>query len=1132
MALSNQVYVSQRFQRAIRIDSDLNEPDALTGFVCPASSVEVLRSMSQHVAESGQCAFTWTGPYGSGKSSLVIALSALLDANRDKRKVAGKTVGSETAHTVWKAFKVSRKGWTSVPVVGRRETAAQVVGDALKENLLAPVPETGWNEKNVLETICELSEEKDIRDGLVLFLDEMGKFLESAAQEGADIHLFQQLAELSSRSQGRLVVVGILHQAFEEYAGHFSREIREEWSKIQGRFVDLAVNTAGEEQIDLLARAICSEHAPTAPGDQAKTVAECIKHKKPGVSENLALTLEKCWPLHPVVAGLLGPISRRRFGQNQRSLFGFLNSAEPNGFQDFLNSSGPNDLYSPELLWGYLRTNLEPSILASPDGHRWAMAAEAVDRCEATGGSYLQLKLLKTIALLDLFRERSGLFPSYALLQTVVNTPQSEVSDALEGLKSGALIIYRKHLGAYGIYAGSDFDIDEAVNTALEDVHDVNFETLKKLAGIQPVIAKRHYHRTGALRWFEVKLGSISALTSTAKQFKETEETVGLFLVAIPTANEDESEARKTCREAAKKAPNGNIVVGLSRHAWAIKRMGMELEALQKVRDERTELQGDEVARREVDARLISLQNQLEHELSCTLEGAEWFRYEKRAITLTQSGLSALASKIADRKYDQSPEILNELVNRTKPSSSAIAAQNALLRRMTQHEKEERLGITGYPAEGGLYESLLESTRLHNNQNEKLGFVDPRVTDDPANIKPLWDRAESFLKEESHRSVSVKEIHERWVASPYGVKQGLMPILSVAFILSMRHQLAFYREGIFLAQFSDLDVDYLAKDPDSIQLRWMDLTQVSKRLLSGMAETAQTLNQEKTVSGAAPIDVARCLISIFDRLPTWTKRTARLSANAAQIRHVFKHASDPNKLLFNDLPALTGGSFDLADDSEVDRIVGLVQEGLTELTNAYTKMLNRLRENMLAELQVPNDSAQALSDLRDRATNIQQISGDFRLDAFITRLAGFTGTDGDVESIASLAANKPARDWVDADLDRGAIEITDLAQRFLRTETFARVQGRPNRRQSMAVMVSKEGRPTPMVEEFELASSEQDTVNDLIDQLDQTLKSSQPAKSSIILAALAELSSRYMETEVVGESGQCQMPEVLNYDTE
>ena len=81
MSLISQVKVAQRFQRSIRIDTDLHDPKALEGFICPKTSADVLQTMAKHHMKTGQAAFTWTGPYGSGKSSLVIALSPILNGN-------------------------------------------------------------------------------------------------------------------------------------------------------------------------------------------------------------------------------------------------------------------------------------------------------------------------------------------------------------------------------------------------------------------------------------------------------------------------------------------------------------------------------------------------------------------------------------------------------------------------------------------------------------------------------------------------------------------------------------------------------------------------------------------------------------------------------------------------------------------------------------------------------------------------------------------------------------------------------------------------------------------------------------------------------------------------------------------
>ena len=133
-----------------------------------------------------------------------------------------------------------------------------------------------------------------------------------------------------------------------------------------------------------------------------------------------------------------------------------------------------------------------------------------------------------------------------------------------------------------------------------------------------------------------------------------------------------------------------------------------------------------------------------------------------------------------------------------------------------------------------------------------------------------------------------------------------MPVLAVAFILSQRDKLAIYREGIFKARFDDVDVDYLAKDASTIQLRWMDLTDVARRLLSETAEIVRDLDKDNQLTHLEPIDVARGLVTIYDQLPQWTKRTMRLSANAVRIRDMFKRARDPNKFLFDDIPETLG----------------------------------------------------------------------------------------------------------------------------------------------------------------------------------------------------------------------------------
>ena len=338
-----------------------------------------------------------------------------------------------------------------------------------------------------------------------------------------------------------------------------------------------------------------------------------------------------------------------------------------------------------------------------------------------------------------------------------------------------------------------------------------------------------------------------------------------------------------------------------------------QLLALEKVRNERVELQGDSVARREVQARLATFQAEVETELQKAFDHASWFRKGHKQTRYTPQAISSLASDLADRRYPKTPRFHNELLNRIKPSTNAVAARNILLRRMLNNQGEIRLGMTGFPAERGLFVSILERSGLYVNCPHGGQFVIPRKTKGPsAPLTAMWEEASEHLRQHEDRSVGLNELYKLWMSPPFGVTEGIISVLAVAYILSNQSTVAFYREGIFQARIKDIDIDYLTRDPADIQLRWMDLKAASRKLLSGLAEVVRDLDKANTLEHLEPIDVGRGLIAIYDSLHPWTKRTARLSKHAVQIRDLFKRANDPNQFLFNDLPVLAEAESNIA----------------------------------------------------------------------------------------------------------------------------------------------------------------------------------------------------------------------------
>ena len=382
-------------------------------------------------------------------------------------------------------------------------------------------------------------------------------------------------------------------------------------------------------------------------------------------------------------------------------------------------------------------------------------------------------------------------------------------------------------------------------------------------------------------------------------------------------------------------------------------------------------------------------------------------------------------------------------------------------------------------------------------------------------MEPLWHAGRELLKVNPDQAVPVSDLYEIWKAAPYGVKEGLLPVLAVAFLLSERGALAFYRQGVFQTGLSDLDVDYLVNDPADIQARWMDLSGISRDLLSELANVVRELDPDNALRCLDPIDVARGLVAIYDRLPPWVRRTQRLSRNAVRVRQLFKQARDPNRLIFDDLPRVNSGQGDCDDKATAVGIASALREALLELSQAYPAMLGRLRENLLSEMHVPSAAPAMMEELRNRATNVRELGGEHRLEAFIMRVARFGGSEADIEGLAGMAVNKPVHAWVDPDVDKAMVELADMAQRFVRIEAFAHVKGRKDSRHAIAVVVGFAGRPVPLQGEFDVSGRERQSVASLVEAVDSTLRGSGEERRNVVLAALAEVSARYLEDSKV-----------------
>lgn len=1104
-ALSDIVQISRQYQRSIRVDADIGRADALSGYICHVTATAVVDGMCRQIAGTNQRCFTWTGPFGGGKSSLAVALASALHPDKSLRTKARQALRLDSKPSFDKAFPV-QKGWLIIPAVGRRGSVVTDLHAALRRAQGKPVD--GRHKPTAQTLIADMLEEAKSRprDGAMVIIDEMGKFLEaSALGSGDDVYFFQELAEAAARSEGRLVVVGVLHQSFAQYSARLGIDTRDDWAKVQGRYLDLPFVAASDEVVELIGRAIEAKERPSWMREASKTIAEAIRSRRPAVGQNFAAALELCWPLHPAMAALLGPISKRQFGQNERSTFGFLSSVEPHGFRTYLNSVQKSEArwYCPSDYWDYLRSNLEPAILASPDGHRWSQAVEAVERAEAKTGDALLVSLIKNIAVIDLFRNGSGLAADTAVLGSLLyGTTREALDAALKTLSDLKVALYKSYTGAWSVFEGSDFDIDAAIAQTLATSPGIDYARLAQLVGLHPVVAKRHYHETGSMRWMELSLCSIDQAEKIAADFRPKRGEFGTFILALPSQGMSQRAASVRAQDFSKLEP-WPVIVGIPSNHARIAALSAELVALEKVKD-RHELSGDPVARREVYARLAATRADLEDQLQAAMSRAKWHKGAHQIVSLGEK-LSPEASALADNLFCDSPPVWSELVNRDSVSSNSVKARRDLLHAMIRTEGVEALGFEGFPPERGLYETLLRSTELHRQDASGAWRCMPPGDGFAEGFAPLWSKTRALFSDVSSR-VSARAVYELWSAPPFGMKLGIQPVVLTAFLLAHKANVAVYKDGMFVPRLTDFDIDECLQEPNRFSMRWVAIDEDKNRILEGISKLLAEIGEN--ADAADPLEAARGLVAMVFNLPEWARRTSRLGQTAKEMRDMLLKASDPHKVLFVDLASLLN-----AADGKA--YVKALRAPLKELAGAYGKMLAEVEAKMLNALDASRDDLDAL---RERAKSVSGISGDLQLDGFATRLASFDGSRASLEGILSLATEKPPHDWVDRHIDTAILELAKFARRFREAEAFVAVKGRKAHSEAIAVVIGTGSDTKTISRSFAISARHSRTVEAKADEIALMLEG-QGLETDILLAILAKVGMKLASIDKESANG-------------
>ena len=1076
--LSDLFYITKRFQRSVHLARDFYTENALDGYIVTVKVRETLtRLISAQENTATAKAWSLTGPYGSGKSAFALFVAKLLgnaDTPATKHALELLKHSDPTLYERFLSINGNREktsvGFCPVLISGERASITRALLQGLEHGLktfritarhslrkdIQALLKTEENSNPLSATeITKLFEsatyaiQKRGGHGLLLVIDEFGKFLEHAAQHPAqgDVFVLQTLAEFATRSdQTPLFLITILHQAFEQYANKTAKSQREEWAKIQGRFEDIAFVEPADQVLRLIGSAI--QRTPeTQDGNLSPAIDSSLKPNQL-TEDKFSELLRNCLPLHPTVALVIGSIFRR-FAQNERSLFAFLNSSEPYGLQDFLSNRGYTGKTLPMLsiadLYDYLNTTIGSRLSASREGDRWVEIEMAMHRLKAP--SPITVRLIKTIGLLGIIGEVSpNLKASKQILRYALDDHtegfEQAFETALKTLERRSIVTYRRYNDVYALWKGSDIDIQARLHEAENrlDPNERLMTYLSKLSPPRPLIARRHLFEKGTLRYFTVRYTDIENFDTVLTEPLDNAD--GLVIYTLPASeNEVHQLVEKASGEDATDCKE--VLIAIPNSTRFLHDAVTELACLQWIQENTPELEGDLVARRELSIRWIEAEQNVNDQLTTIFAGeshtpCRWFHKGQHVTINSQRARNEHLSKICDEVYHKTPFIRNELINRRKISGAVTTARKKLIQAMLENGDKENLGITGYPAEMSIYRSLLRGTGIHREVSGVWGFHPPKI-DDTNRIVHTWNAIETFLEACEDARHPVVDLYKNLMAPPLGVRNGPLPILLCAVMQHYKTEIALYENGSFIANWSMPVFERFLKAPQHFELKRFRMTGIRAELFSQFSEV---FNQPTETQKPDLLTVVTPLMRAIAQLPKYTLTTQELSDTAKNLRKVVMNAREPDELLFKELPEVFGytafGEEIATDSRTISEFFRPLRDALSELEQAYDILLNAV-EQLLVEVFSLTPTAEKLRvELVARAEPLLAVTIETDLKGFLIQVcSGGHDFSSWLEAIATYLAKKPPSTWVETDKAQFEINLSQIARKFRHFEAVS-----------------------------------------------------------------------------------------------
>lgn len=774
---------------------------------------------------------------------------------------------------------------------------------------------------------------------LFLVIDEFGKFLEYAAKNEpeSELYFLQQLAEFVNNPELNILLFTTVHQNFDAYAISLNQSQKQEWTKVKGRFKEITFNEPVEQLLFL-----ASEHIKDKPSSKrySKEIEEAIdlliKSKAFIVNEHyLTQIAENLFPLD-VISSYILTLSLQKYGQNERSLFSFLESTDSTGLSQHIQNK--DGFYAIADVYEYLVFNYYSFLNSryNPDFSSWKSIKIALEKVETTFEQNIieYSKIIKTIGLLNINSQAGANLDKDFLVGYAEQCMDiSNANELLEDLEKKNIILFRKYSNRFILFEGTDLDIQTALIEAgnkVDDITDV-VTLLNKYYQLPPIIAKKVTYKTGTPRLFEYKISD-----QPINDIPEGE--IDGFINLIFN-EKDISELIKSNSKNNQEA----ILYCYYKNSKSIKDLLFEIEKTKRVIGENED---DKVAIRELDNIVLHQKNLLTHKILNNFYGNKseviWFFKGQEIQINIKKEFNSQLSEICEIVYSKTPIFNNELVNKHKISTSIHSAKRNYFKAFIANWDKPQLGFSAekFPPEKTIYLSLLENNDINIYGNDLTGNFKPNNKN---RFDQLWSISEEFLNSAKTSKRKISEFVYVLNQRPYKLKQGLIDFWIPSFLFIKRDDYALFGKSGYMPFLNDEIFDLIDRNPEEYEIKSFAIEGVKLDIFNSYRFFLNQNSKEK-LSNSSFIETIKPFLTFYKDLPEYSKNTQRLSKEALSVRNAIGNSKDPEKTFFEDFPTALNFSFTKIKSSPKDlqSYIIKLQEAIKEIRTSYDELINRM----------------------------------------------------------------------------------------------------------------------------------------------------------------------------------------------